>query len=185
MIQDKAIKILHVYASDTAGGAARTASRSDRRFLDYGQKHNFYRTNTSFHSIALPANELGLELQNKWKNSFFDLFHLNWLGDSTISIEGIGSIDVPIVWPLIDQWLFLGAEHYVNPPDEGESARNDIRFKLNYRRETRPSFESGPGINRKTWLRKARSWRKPIIFFLHQTSLQNVLEKALSQVVGL
>lgn len=94
------------------------------------------------------------------------LIHLHWIGklmaNDTVSIEEIGACPIPIVWTLHDQWAFCGAEHYTTPPQPGESASSDERFALSYKPSSRPSHESGPDINRHTWLRKRRAWRRPI-----------------------
>ena len=125
-------------------------------------KQGFFTANNSLHSTAWPATGLGTELKNKWKNSDFDLLHLHWLGDCTISIEEIGELKMPIVWTLLDQWVFCGAEHYVYPPVDDQSETIDKRFELAYESKTRLPHERGPDINRSTWLRKSRAWRTPI-----------------------
>ncbi|MFM7312488.1 MAG: glycosyltransferase, partial [Cyanobium sp.] len=56
-----------------------------------------------------------------------------------------------------DQWAFCGAEHYVRLPPAV-----DQRFIAGYQRSNRPPHERGPDLNRSTWRRKRRSWRRPI-----------------------
>jgi glycosyltransferase involved in cell wall biosynthesis len=84
-----------------------------------------------------------------------DLVHLHWLGANTISIEEIGNIDKPVVWTLHDMWAFCGAEHY--SPD-GPAAR----FRLGYHPDNRTEGEAGPDMNRSVWIRKKKTWLKPI-----------------------
>lgn len=48
------------------------------------------------------------------------------------------------------------------PPLLGESASSDERFAAGYSRASRPAHEIGPDLNRRTWLRKRRAWRRPI-----------------------
>lgn len=121
----------------------------------------FVRSYPITHSIAWPSTGLGRELNRNGS----DLIHLHWLGDQMISIEEIGCLKQPLVWTLHDQWAFCGAEHYTCPPQPGESASNDERFANGYSQTSRPSHESGPDLNRRTWLRKRRSWLKrfPIV----------------------
>ncbi len=198
------MRVLHVGASDAAGGAARATYRVHRSLVDHagelgvesllrvirkessdvtvmggppeGQSRlmsrlhsyltmrakNTLRTgNPTLHSSALFATGLGLELERLRKTQF-DLINLHWLGDITLSIEEIGHLPEPIVWRLPDQWAFCGAEHYTSPPLPGEVDSMDQRFVLGYSASSRPSHESGPDLNRRTWLRKQRSFKKPM-----------------------
>ena len=91
-----------------------------------------------------------------------DLVHLHWLGDGTLSIEEIGRLPMPLVWTLHGQWAFCGAEHYTSPPLPGETASCDERFAAGYSHASRPAHEGGPDLNRRTWLRKQRAWRRSI-----------------------
>lgn len=118
--------------------------------------------NPTLHSLAWLPTGLGAELNNRYRMGMTNLVHLHWLGDSTLSIEEIGQLCMPLVWTLHDQWAFCGAEHYTSPPLPSEFASNDERFADGYQRESRPSHESGPDINRRTWLRKRYSWKRPI-----------------------
>jgi glycosyltransferase involved in cell wall biosynthesis len=95
-----------------------------------------------------------------------DIVNLHWIGrllnNETVSIEEIGKLEKPLVWTLHDQWAFCGAEHYTSPPLPGETASSDERFADGYSPASRPAHESGPDLNRRTWLRKRRAWRRPI-----------------------
>lgn len=87
-----------------------------------------------------------------------DAVVLHWLGNNVLSIEQVGALaqsGVPVFWVLHDTWAFCGAEHY--PHGEG-----DRRFVEGYRRDNRPSWESGFDVNRATWERKRRHWTHPI-----------------------
>jgi glycosyltransferase involved in cell wall biosynthesis len=117
--------------------------------------------NPNLHSFAWPATGLGRELLDRHRRGEADVVHLHWLGDATLSIEEIGRLPMPLVWTLHDQWTFCGAEHYTSPPAPGESASSDERFTLGYSPASRPSHEAGPDLNRRTWLRKRRAWRRP------------------------
>lgn len=125
-------------------------------------KRRFTTANPSWHSFAWPDTGLGHELKQRCMHGAADLVHLHWLGDITLSIEEIGRLPMPLVWSLHDQWAFCGGEHYTNPPQAGETASSDERYRSGYTQATRPSHESGPDLNRRTWLRKRRAWRHPI-----------------------
>jgi len=130
--------------------------------LNQQVRRGFRTSNSIIHSIAWPATGLGAELQERQRSGTADLVHLHWLGDSTLSIEEIGRLRQPVVWRLADQWAFCGAEHYTSPPGPSETASSDERFMLGYPPASRPAYESGPDLNRRTWLRKHRAWQKPI-----------------------
>ena len=135
--------------------------RLQPRLLQQGHR-GFSTANPNRHSIAWPDTGLGQELLDRHHRRETDVVHLHWLGDATLSIEEIGRLSMPLVWRLPDQWAFCGAEHYTNPPMPGESTSSDERFALGYTNASRPSHESGPDLNRRTWLRKRRAWRRPI-----------------------
>lgn len=147
-----------------SGGPPQSQSGLWRRLhprLNVRARRGFQTGNPVLHSIAWPDTGLGIELKELRRNDV-DLIHLHWLGDSTLSIEEIGQLPQPIVWRLPDQWAFLGAEHYTTPPGPGEIESSDERFVYGYPRDSRPAHESGPDLNRRTWLRKKRAWRRPI-----------------------
>ncbi len=147
------------------GGAPQTQNPIRRRLhprLTQQARRGFRTGNPTLHSIAWPATGLGQELLDRHRRGKADVVHLHWLGDATLSIEEIGRLPMPLVWTLHDQWAFCGAEHYTSPPQPGESASSDERFALEYTPASRPSHESGPDLNRRTWLRKRRAWRRPI-----------------------
>jgi glycosyltransferase involved in cell wall biosynthesis len=125
-------------------------------------RRGFRTGNTTLHSIAWPSTGLGAELQQRHHQGQADLVHLHWLGDRTLSIEEIGRLPMPLVWTLHDQWAFCGAEHYTSPILPGETASRDERFAAGYSPASRPAHETGPDLNRRTWLRKRRAWRRPI-----------------------
>lgn len=109
--------------------------------------------NSVLHSICWPDSGVGRELAR----SQAQLIHLHWIGRAGLSIEEVGRLPQPLVWTLHDQWAFLGAEHYVRlPPAE------DRRFVEGYLPTNRPDHEQGPDLNRLTWERKLRAWRRPI-----------------------
>ncbi len=104
--------------------------------------------NPIIHSPAL--------LPSQWvkriNDSDADILHLHWVAGEMISITDIGRIEKPIVWTLHDMWAFCGAEHYTD----------DHRWRDGYRRDNRPAHESGFDLNRWTWQRKLKHWRRPM-----------------------
>ncbi len=81
-----------------------------------------------------------------------DLVHLHWVNNEMLSISSIGSIQKPLVWTLHDMWAFCGAEHVTE----------DFRWKEGYLQHNRPSYESGFDLNRWTWERKRKHWKRPM-----------------------
>lgn len=130
--------------------------------LAHQARRGFRTGNPTLHSIAWPSTGLGADLQQRHRPGQADLVHLHWLGDGTLSIEEIGRLPMPLVWTLHDQWSFCGAEHYTSPPLPGETGSSDRRFMAGYTPASRPAHEGGPDLNRRTWLRKCRAWRRPI-----------------------
>lgn len=81
-----------------------------------------------------------------------DVVHLHWVQGEMLSIADIGRIHKPIVWTLHDMWAFCGAEHY----------STDSRWRDGYRADNRPPHESAFDLNRYTWQRKRKQWRRPL-----------------------
>jgi glycosyltransferase involved in cell wall biosynthesis len=131
-----------------------------RLFLNRIYRARFRPANPTLHSTAWLPSGFCHELNSTVPCS--DLIHLHWLGDWMLSIEEIGALSPPVVWTMHDQWAFLGAEHYTNFAAPDEPLTNIHRYKSGYHSGSRPSFESGPDVNRRTWLRKNRSWKKPM-----------------------
>lgn len=140
---------------------ARIWSRIQYR-LSQQSRRNFVTSNPTAHSIAWPRTGLGTELNKLYQKGQIDLVHLHWLGDSTLSIEEIGRLSMPVVWTLHDQWAFCGSEHYTSPPLPGENTSRDDRFIKDYTSNSRPLNESGHDLNRSTWLRKRKAWLQPL-----------------------
>jgi glycosyltransferase involved in cell wall biosynthesis len=139
-------------------GGAITENRLWRRVHPRitGFSHRGFGTgNPVMHSFAWPAFGLGRELNSRFQRGEMNAVHLHWLGLSTLSIEEIGQLQMPLVWTLHDQWAFCGAEHYTGIGGEE-------RFAVGYTPSSRPSHEAGPDLNRRTWLRKRRAWHRPI-----------------------
>jgi len=80
-----------------------------------------------------------------------DLVHLHWINCEMMSVADIGRLTKPTVWTLHDMWAFCGAEHYTD----------GVRWREGYTAANRPPDESGFDLNRWTWRRKKRHWRRP------------------------
>lgn len=117
------------------------------RFRKYFPRQPFITSNPVLHSQALYPTGLGREI-NRMNP---DVVLFGWLGGSTLSIREIGALKAPIVWRLSDLWVLAGAEHLTEHP----------RYAEGYSKASRPPDESGPDINRETFLRKKRNWTRP------------------------
>tara|TARA_B110000027_G_C16120879_1_gene302882 strand:- start:2124 stop:3350 length:1227 start_codon:yes stop_codon:yes gene_type:complete len=88
----------------------------------------------------------------KINSSDADIVNLHWVQHEMLSVSDISKINKPLVWTLHDMWGFCGAEH----------VSWDERWKDGYNIDNRPMHESGFDLNRWTWLRKKKYWKKPI-----------------------
>ncbi|AVG24648.1 glycosyltransferase [Pontimonas salivibrio] len=129
------------------------------RFRKYLPRKPFISPNTLLHSQALYPTGLGREINRMTP----DVILLGWLGNATLSIAEVGRLRAPVVWRLSDMWMFSGAEHYT---DTG-------RYRVGYSKASRPPGESGPDIDRETFRRKRRQWKKPS----HVVALTRWLER--------
>lgn len=179
------MKIIHLNYSDIQGGAARAAYRIHQALLlanidsqvavnyklsdDWrvmgpksalGRMENGLRPyggamlgrllktgNRILHSPSvLPSRWLG-----RIKKLRPDVIHLHWVCGEMLSIAEIGRLQKPVVWTLHDMWAFCGAEH----------CTEDYRWREGYNRSNRPSYESAFDLNRWTWARKRKYWKRP------------------------
>ena len=92
------------------------------------------------------------DLISKINNSDTDIINLHWIQNEMLSVKDIIKIKKPIVWTLHDMWAFCGAEHYTE----------DNRWHEGYYSYNRPSYESGFDLNKWTWQRKFKYWKKPL-----------------------
>ncbi|WP_186491468.1 glycosyltransferase family 4 protein [Synechococcus sp. BIOS-U3-1] len=180
------MKIFHLNHSDINGGAARAAYRIhhalhnsgiDSRMLvnvaasgDWSVQGPTSKRSKAIgrvrHQLVTPLRQL-LHTENPilhspslvpsgWPDrlnvSDADVVHLHWVQNEMLSITDIARIRKPIVWTLHDMWAFCGAEHYTT----------DHRWRDGYRSDNRPDHESGFDLNRTTWQRKRKHWRRPL-----------------------
>lgn len=104
--------------------------------------------NADYHSAAI----FPTSWSKKLARSEVDVIHLHWINGEMMSVADLGAIQKPLVWTLHDMWAFSGAEHY----------SRTSRWKGGYTQANRPRDESGFDLNRWTWNRKRKSWKRPI-----------------------
>ncbi|MEW6132017.1 MAG: glycosyltransferase [Pseudomonadota bacterium] len=184
-----ALKVQIISYSDIGGGAARAAYRLHRFLSDYGvasqmrvrsRKSDDTAVQGASGRLGRAGNALRPHLGSilgrlqrstnaSWRSGNWlpsawaeevdatdaDVINLHWVGDETLSIEDIGRIRKPMVWTLHDMWPFCGTEHY---------ASDDMaaRWRHGYDRGNRRAGEGGLDIGRLVWLRKKRSWTRPM-----------------------
>lgn len=120
----------------------------------------FKPNNQSIHSNAPLPSGIGQELERSYKKNNNEVVHLHWLGDNTLSIEEVGKIKQKIIWTLHDQWAFLGSEHYLMNTERDFCILENERFISGYTKDNKLSRRLGRDIDRYTWERKLRNWKK-------------------------
>ena len=161
---NSSMKVVKKYSSDPTVTCLQNNSYFWKRLqprISRFLKSNFKTTNQSAHNIAYPSTGLLKQINND--KSLKKIIHLHWLGDNTISIEEVGKLKDPVFWTLHDQWPFCGAEHYTHPPINKNGVQiNDLRYRQSYSSKSRILNEKGFDINKWTWERKKKSWKRPI-----------------------
>lgn len=180
------MNVIHVSHSERSGGAARAAMRihdavrrigvgstmlvangagtdptvvrpatppgrlwaKARRFLALPVRGLLRTANPALHSPACVPSRRSARLNA----ADIDLVHLHWFNCEMMSVADVGRVVKPVVWTLHDMWAFCGAEHYAD----------DDRWRRGYTPESRPRHERGFDVNRWTWLRKRRHWKRPM-----------------------
>lgn len=179
------MKVVHLNNADIVGGAARASFRihnslvnkelHSRMWVNFKQSGDWTVSGPNGkwkkgiaqlrrHLIRLPLKYIKTNntilhspaiLPSSWKkrihNSDFDIAHLHWVGAEMASISDIGGIKKPVIWTLHDMWPFCGAEH----------VSWDERWRDGYTKENRNINENGFDINRWTWKRKLKHWKRP------------------------
>jgi glycosyltransferase involved in cell wall biosynthesis len=124
------------------------AINSFRRFLGASLTHVLH---TESQALLSPAI-----LPSRWPQRLnrldADVIHLHWVAFEMMSVADLGRLRRPVVWTLHDMWGVCGAEHYTE----------DFRWRDGYSRQNRPAYESGFDLNRWTWQRKLKHWRRPM-----------------------
>lgn len=137
---------------------------------------NLFKSNNKSGHSRCNLNFISHKFINK---SNYDIINLHWLGNEMFSIEEIGKINKPIVWKLADQWAFSGAEHYSCYLDPNGKTNFCYRYKNGYLKSNRPPGESGIDINKLTWQRKFKSWKKQIHIICPSLWLASCARKSL------
>ena len=181
------MKIIHISNSNGRGGASIATSRLNKALLDekcdssiwvnykYGNNpkiktypNNFQKkisrinrllsrivvrllktNNPVLHSPQIFSSPFWLKSINE---SDADIIHLHWFQNEMISVSDLSKIKKPLVWTLHDMWGFCGAEHI----------SYDNRWYEGYLKNNRPIGEGRLDLNRWTWKRKLKYWKKPI-----------------------
>lgn len=142
-------------------------------------KVGFSSENYNLRTLAWPSTGIAKKLNADFKRGLVDLVQLNWLGFGTISIEEIGSLRMPLVWCLQDQWPFLGSEHYEMPM---HPKRNELhyepRYLSGYTRDNRPPCEKGLDLDKWTWQRKKKTWKKKIHLIVPSRWMAECVQKS-------
>ena len=135
-----------------AGRAPRTLeqkikARLARLWWEHKNRH-WSTDNPILHSFG----QVSAGIVNEINTSDAEIVNLHWIA-KLLSIDDIGQITKPIVWTVHDMWAFCGGEHVA--PDHAQS-----RFRQGYLENNRPAGESGPDLNRLTWLAKRNAWAR-------------------------
>lgn len=145
---------MQVIASSSGDSTVRGATTSLERVINQlrgrigdAVTRTLRTTNPVRHSPAL----LSSVWPRRLNASDAELIHLHWINGEMLSIRDISRIQKPMVWTLHDMWPFCGAEHYTE----------EHRWREGYHRKNRPADEFGLDLNRWTWERKRRYWRRP------------------------
>lgn len=180
------MKVAQVNFRDILGGAARAAYRIHRALLQYGVDSRMHVSGATSGDwtvqapdsrwmngiskirqplVGLLVNTLHTEnrvlhspaiLPSCWPRRLnrldTDVIHLHWVAAEMMSVADIGRLHAPVVWTLHDMWGICGAEHFTE----------DFRWRDGYTQHNRPVYESGFDLNRWTWQRKLKLWRRPM-----------------------
>lgn len=199
------LNIFHLSESDYEGGAARAAFRINAAINNYSDINSILRVNKKLtkansvkgsskisrlinylkcylsvkitklqktnnpilHSISVFPSFLDKELNN----SNADIIHLHWIQGEMISIEEIGRIKKPIVWTMHDSWPFCGAEHHPN-------GFNDLRYVEGYSKSNKCPLQKGIDLDRLTWERKVKNFRRNMVFVAPSSWLASCAKKS-------
>jgi glycosyltransferase involved in cell wall biosynthesis len=104
----------------------------------------------------------------KINTSEADIIHLHWFQNEMLSVADVGLINKPLIWTTHDMWPFCGAEH----------CSYDLRWQEGYNNNNRPPYEKGFDLNKWTWNRKKKYWRKKIPIISPSNWLGNCIKKS-------
>ena len=195
------MKVIHLSTSDS-GGAGRAAFRIHKSLLEIGVNSKMWVdiSNTGEKTVTSPKGKINktlafmrrytripflklLKTKNpvlhspatfpsswikKINDSNADIVNLHWVQHEMLSISDIAKIKKPLVWTLHDMWAFCGAEHIAW----------DNRWQNGYTKYNRPSHERGFDINRWTWSRKIKYWKKSFQIITPSSWLTECVQKS-------
>ena len=160
-----------VNVSINKDNSVKSSKNKVRKFLTFIRRNSkkplmmFLKTkNPILHSPSF----LSSSWVKKINRSDADIVNLHWVQHEMLSVSDISKIKKPLVWTLHDMWGFCGAEH----------VSWDERWLDGYNVDNRPKYESGFDINRWTWLRKVKYWKKPIQIITPSTWLKECVNKS-------
>jgi len=160
-----------VNVSINKDNSVKSSKNKVRKFLTFIRRNSkkplmmFLKTkNPILHSPSF----LSSSWVKKINRSDADIVNLHWVQHEMLSVSDISKIKKPLVWTLHDMWGFCGAEH----------VSWDERWLDGYNVDNRPKHESGLDINRWTWLRKVKYWKKPIQIISPSTWLKGCVNKS-------
>ena len=125
----------------------------------------------STYSIAWPGTGLGKELNQYYEKNKIDIVNLHFLSDNTISVKEIGSLKMPLVWRLNDQWPFCSCEHYSTNLEDFKKPDNYIQGY----KSSRLLFD----IKKINWLIKKNSWKRKIHIIAPSNWIANCASKSI------
>ena len=97
-----------------------------------------------------------------------DVVNLHWISNEMISLKEISKISAPLVWTLVDMWLFCGGEHY----------SDEKRYLTGYLKSNRKFKETGIDLNRYIWNKKKYFLNKKIKIVCISRWLANKAKKS-------
>lgn len=160
-----------VNVSINKDNSVKSSKNKVRKFLTFVRRNSkkplmlFLKTkNPILHSPSF----LSSSWVKKINRSDADIINLHWVQHEMLSVSDISKIKKPLVWTLHDMWGFCGAEH----------VSWDERWLDGYNIDNRPKYEIGLDINRWTWLRKVKYWKKPIQIISPSTWLKGCVNKS-------
>lgn len=196
------MKVIHINYSDYIGGAARAAYRIHQCLLVNRINSCMWvneKSNQNLEAVSSPSqmdqliNKIRPQivsplikflktentiihspqvLSSNWikkiNTSDADIIHLHWFQHEMLSIADVSLINKPLIWTIHDMWPFCGAEHNTN----------EFRWQDGYNNNNRPSYEKGFDLNKWTWNRKKKYWKKEIPIISPSCWLGNCVKKS-------
>jgi glycosyltransferase involved in cell wall biosynthesis len=132
------------------------SKREERRFYWRTQfEHMLKMTQRAVDKEERSLALFGSDWVHRINKSDADVVNLHSVNRGMLSIKNIVQITKPLVWTLHDMWAFCGAEHYA-------SDDQDARWRRGYTRRNRIDGDTGLDLDRQTWNRKRKCWKRAI-----------------------